>query len=109
MTYRRMNKKAEAAKLLERITPQMKVVENKSYFDRLLFYKGLKTEAELVNLEKATDLEIATIGYGIGNWHLSHGNRAQAEEYFRRIVSGKYWPAFGFIAAEVELARGMKK
>jgi tetratricopeptide (TPR) repeat protein len=109
MTYRRMNKKAEAAKLLERITPQMKVVENKSYFDRLLFYKGMKTEAELVNLEKATDLEIATIGYGIGNWHLYHGNRAKAEEYFRRIVSGKYWPAFGFIAAEVELARGMKK
>jgi tetratricopeptide (TPR) repeat protein len=109
MTYRRMKKDAEAAKILERITPQMKVAENKSYFDRLLFYKGLKTEAELVNLEKATDLEIATLGYGLGNWHLYNGNQARAEEYFRKIVSGKYWPAFGFIAAETELARKAKK
>ena len=83
----------------------MKVKENKSYFDRLLFYQGKKQESELVNLEKATDLEIATVGYGLGNWHLYNGNRAKAEEYFRRIVSGRYWPAFGFIAAETELAR----
>lgn len=108
MTYRRMNKPAEAAKVLERITPDMKVKENKSYFDRLLFYKGLKKEEELVNVEKATDLEIATVGYGLGNWYLYNGNRAKAEELFRRIVSGKYWPAFGFIAAEAELA-GKKK
>ncbi len=105
MTYRRMNKPAEASKVLERITPEMKVKENKSYFDRLLFYKGLKKEGELVNVEKATDLEIATVGYGLGNWHLYNGNRAKAEEIFRKIVSGKYWPAFGFIAAEVEISR----
>lgn len=108
MTYRRMNKPAEAAKVLDRITPDMKVKENKSYFDRLLFYKGLKKESDLVNVEKATDLEIATVGYGLGNWHLYNGNRAKAEELFRKIVGGKYWPAFGFIAAETELARGKK-
>ncbi|MDX2033654.1 MAG: tetratricopeptide repeat protein [Blastocatellia bacterium] len=105
MTYRRMKKDAEAAKVLERITPQMQVRENKSYFDRLLLYKGLKKEADLVNLEKASDLDIATVGYGLGNWHLYNGNRDRANEYFRKIVSGKYWPAFGFIAAETELAR----
>jgi tetratricopeptide (TPR) repeat protein len=105
MTYRRMKKDAEAAKVLERITPQMQVMENKSYYDRLLFYKGLKKEGDLVNLSKATDLEIATLGYGVGNWHLYNGNRAKAEEYFQRIVSGNHWPAFGFIAAEAELSR----
>ncbi|MFN0085990.1 MAG: tetratricopeptide repeat protein [Blastocatellia bacterium] len=105
MTYRRMKKDVEAAQVLERITPQMQVRENKSYFDRLLLYKGLKKEAELVNLEKASDLDIATVGYGLGNWHLYNGNRGRAEEYFRKIVAGKYWPAFGFIAAEAELRR----
>jgi tetratricopeptide (TPR) repeat protein len=105
MTYRRAKKNAEAAKILDRITPNMKVKENQSYFDRLLFYKGLKQESEIFNLEKASDLEIATVGYGLGNWHWYNGNRAKAEEYFRKITSGKYWPAFGFIAAEVELAR----
>ncbi len=109
MAYRRLNKTAHAALILARITPTMKVKENKSYFDRLLFYQGKKQESELVNLEKATDLEIATVGYGLGNWHLYNGNRAKAEEYFRRIVSGRYWPAFGFIAAETELVRMGKK
>ncbi len=108
MTYRRMKKDAEAAKVLEKIAPQMQVKENRSYYDRLLFYKGLKSETDLINVEKATDLEIATVGYGIGNWHLYNGNRAKAEDYFRRIVGGKYWPAFGFIAAEAELARKQK-
>lgn len=105
MTYRRMNKDAEAARVLAKITPELRVKENKSYFDRLLFYKGLKKEEELINIAKATDLEIATVGYGLGNWHLYNGNQARGEEYFRKIVAGKYWPAFGFIAAEAELAR----
>ncbi|MEW6211200.1 MAG: tetratricopeptide repeat protein, partial [Acidobacteriota bacterium] len=104
MTYRRMKKEREAASVLERITTAMKVVENKSYFDRLMFYKGLKTESDIVT-DKLTDLEIATIGYGFGNWHLYNGNREKAKEYFQKIVGGKYWPAFGFIAAETELAR----
>ncbi|MCI0665923.1 MAG: tetratricopeptide repeat protein [Acidobacteria bacterium] len=106
MTYRRMKKDPEASRVLEKITPAMLVKENKSYYERLLLYKGLKKEEELVNVEKATDLEIATVGYGIGNWYFYNGNRVKAEEYFRKIVSGKYWPAFGFIAAEAELARG---
>jgi tetratricopeptide (TPR) repeat protein len=105
MSYRRLKKDAEAQQVLARITPQMEIKENRSYFDRLLFYKGLKPEAELINFEKATDLEIATVSYGIGNWHLYQGNAAKAQEYFRRIVGGKAWSAFGFIAAEAELAR----
>ncbi len=105
MTYRRMKKDQEAARILEKITPAMMVKENKSYYERLLFYKGLKKENDLVNVEKATDLEIATVGYGIGNWFLYNGDHGKANEYFQKIVSGKYWPAFGFIAAESELAR----
>jgi tetratricopeptide (TPR) repeat protein len=108
MTYRRLNRPADAAKILEPITPESKVKENKSYFKRLLFYKGLTNEEELIKPKEPkdfTDSELATVGYGLGNWHLYNGNRAKAEEHFRRIVSGKFWPAFGFIAAEVELAR----
>lgn len=104
MSYRRGGKNAEAARALARITPDMKVEENKSYFDRLMLYKGLKKESEILN-DKLTDLELATVGYGIANWHLYEGNKAKAKELFQRITSGKYWPAFGFIAAETELTR----
>lgn len=104
MTYRRMNKTAEAARVIERITPDMKVEENRSYFDRLLLYKGLKKESDLIT-DKMSDLEVATVGYGIGNWHLYNGNRDRSKEHFEKVVSTRYWPAFGFIAAETELAR----
>jgi Flp pilus assembly protein TadD len=104
MTYRRSGRKAEADRVLDRITPDMKVEENKSYFDRLLLYKGLKKEDEILRPD-LTDLELATVGYGIANWRYYNGDRAGAEGLLRKIVAGKYWPAFGFIAAEAELAR----
>ncbi|MFY9607221.1 MAG: tetratricopeptide repeat protein [Blastocatellia bacterium] len=106
MSYRRQGKTSQGARVLERITPDLKVEENKAYFDRLMFYKGLKKESDVIN-DKMTDLEIATVGYGIANWHLYNGDKAKAKEQFQRIVSGKYWPAFGFIAAETELT-GMR-
>ncbi|SRR5258706_5713133 len=105
MTLRRLNKPDEAAKVLEKITPGMKITGSPFYHQRLLFYKGLKKEAEIFDPAKAGDLELATVGYGLGNWYLYNGNPAKAKEMFEKIVQGKYWPAFGFIAAEQELAR----
>jgi tetratricopeptide (TPR) repeat protein len=104
MTYRRLEKDYEAAQVLERIGMNMKVEENKSYYDRLLMYKGIKKESEIVH-DKLTDLELATIGYGVGNWYLYNGDIVKARALFQKITDGKYWPAFGFIAAETELKR----
>ena len=47
----------------------------------------------------------ATGAYGVGNWHLYNNRRADAERVFRQIVAGGQWGAFGYIAAEAELAR----
>lgn len=105
MSYRRAGKKTEGARVLDRITAEMKPGENRAYFDLLLFYKGLKQESEVYNPEKQPELDQATIGYGIGNWHLYNGDERRAKEVFKRVVSGTFWPAFGFIAAETELVR----
>jgi tetratricopeptide (TPR) repeat protein len=104
MTYRRMKKEYEAAEVLERIKMNMKVEENKSYYDRLLMYKGIKKESDIVT-DKLTDLEMATVGYGVANWYLYTGDKVKAKAMFDKIIAGKYWPAFGFIAAETELKR----
>jgi hypothetical protein len=82
----------------------MKVVEDQMYFDRLLFYKGLKKESEIFH-DRLDDRQKATIGYGVGNWHLYNGNRDRAKQVFERVLGSKEWAAFGFIAAENELAR----
>lgn len=110
MSLRRAGKTAEAAQVLERITAEMKIEGNENlYFSRLMLYKGLKTEADLPlpapSDDMASELRAATLGYGIGNWHLYNGNTEKAREYFQRAVATKAWPAFGSICAENDLAR----
>lgn len=105
MTLMRLDRKAEADKILARITPEMDIIENTSYHRRLLMYKGQETPEALLDTTTADDLTIATQGYGVGNWHLVTGDTAKAREIFEKVVSGRSWSAFGFIAAEADLAR----
>ncbi len=105
MTLRRMGRDADAAKVLELIQEDMDIIENAAYHKRLLMYKGLMTPADLIHTATATDVDLATMGYGVGNWYLYNGDRAKANETFEKVVAGGYWPAFGYIASEVELTR----
>lgn len=105
MALRRLNRDADAEKLLEPITEEMEIIENHAYHKRLLMYKGLLRPEDLLDVRNASDLDLATMGYGVGNWHLCEGNRAKAVEIFEKVVAGGYWPAFGYIASEADLAR----
>lgn len=105
MTLRRLGRWDDAIKVIDNITEGMDVEENQSYYDLLNFYKGQKSKEDIFVLDKASDLELATLGYGIGCWYLYNADEATAKSYFEKIVKTKYWPAFGFIAAEAELSR----
>jgi tetratricopeptide (TPR) repeat protein len=104
MTLRRLERKAEADALLEPITPDMDIIENASYHDLLMMYKGSLTPE---SLSSGSGLDGATKGYGVANWHLYHGRKEQARAIVTEIVESNaaQWPAFGYIAAEAELAR----
>jgi tetratricopeptide (TPR) repeat protein len=105
MTLMRLGRKAEATRVLERITPKMDILENQSYHRRLLMYKGLETPQALLDTSKADDTTIATQGYGVGNYYFVTGETAKAKEVFQKVTSGGGWNAFGFIAAEADLQR----
>ncbi len=105
MTYRRLGREAEAQKVLAPIQPEMKILENHSYHKRLLMYKGLVPPDSLLDVKNSSDLDIATQGYGVGNWFLYHGEKEKAQAMFRKVVQGRHWAAFGYIAAEAELKR----
>lgn len=105
MTLMRLNRKVEAAKVLERITPKMDILENGSYHRRLLMYKGLEKPEALLDPANADDLTIATQGYGVGNYYFVTGDEARAKPIFEKVVAGRQWNAFGFIAAEADLQR----
>jgi tetratricopeptide (TPR) repeat protein len=105
MTLMRLGRKADAAKVLERITAKMNILENGSYHRRLLMYKGLEKPETLLDTASADALTIATQGYGVGNWYFVNGDRTRAREIFERVVAGPQWSAFGYIAAEADLQR----
>lgn len=105
MTYMRMGNTAAAATVLERITPKMDILENASYHRRLLMYKGLEKPEALLDTANADDLTIATQGYGVGNYYFVTGDREQARTIFDRVLAGRQWAAFGYIAAEVDRSK----
>lgn len=106
MTLRRLDRASQAAAVLEPIHAEMDIIENVSYHRLLLMYKGeLAAETLVEEAEAGGGLENATLGYGLGNWHLYNGRRKLAEAAFRNILKGPQWAAFGYIAAEADLQR----
>lgn len=106
MTLRRLGKDAEAAQVLRPIVADMDIIENDAYHRLLLMYKGRVSADSLWSEARAgSALQSATMAYGIGNWHSFNGRADRAQEIFRAILESPQWAAFGYIAAEAELAR----
>jgi tetratricopeptide (TPR) repeat protein len=105
MTLRRLGRDAEAKKVLEPITPALDVMENTAYHRRLLLYKGQFSVDSLLNPASANELQFVTQGYGVANWYLANGDSAKANEILDKVLASNYWAAFGFIAAEADVAR----
>ena len=107
MSLRRLGRDAEAAQVLVPIRRDMNVVENDTYHRLLLLYKTELPLDSVLSVGPSGEMSVtdATAAYGVGNWHLYNGRRAEAERMFRRILAGGQWGAFGYIAAEAEIAR----
>jgi hypothetical protein len=107
MTLRRLNRPEEAAKVLLPIRAGMDVIENTGYYRLLLMYKGEIPFETLADETKKQEASAAShsIMYGLGNWHLYNGRKAEAAEVFRQIVASDQWTSFGYIAAEADLKR----
>lgn len=113
MTLRRAGDEAGAARLLAAVPdglPDEAFVEGPSYYRRLRMYRGELAPDDLLNPGRGTqqihNLETiyATQGYGVGNWFLYNGDTARARAVFERILEGRSTGAFGYIAAELDLA-----
>ncbi|MGH9367313.1 MAG: tetratricopeptide repeat protein [Thermoanaerobaculia bacterium] len=107
MTLRRLDREAEARRVLEPIVEGMDVIENDDYERLLRMYQGKVSPESLLEEASASGsaLGLATVGYGVGNWYLYNGRRQEAFATFRRILEGGQWPSFGYIAAEADSKR----
>jgi tetratricopeptide (TPR) repeat protein len=104
MSLSRAGRGTEAKAMLDR-RPDNKPVAN-AYTRRLQLYRGEIGPDAVVTAADTDELQIATLAYGLGNWHLVRGDKAQARKWFERSVQASGgWPGFGFIVSEVELRR----
>ncbi len=109
VTLRRAGRNDDAAKILDRASPDLKVKGDEAYLDRLLLFKGVKTEEEVAKRMATDNLQLPTVAYGLGVWHLLNGRQARAREYFEKATTPPaQLAAFGSVAAYYELQR-MKK
>ena len=108
MSLSRAGRGAEAKAMLDRMLdrrPDFKPVTN-AYTRRLQLYRGEIAPEAVVTAADTDDVQVATLAYGLGNWYLVRGDKAQARRWFERSVQSGGWPGFGFIVSEVELRRG---
>ena len=100
MSLSRAGRGNEAKAMLDR-RPEKPVTN--AYTRRLQLYRGEIGPDAVVTAADTDDVQVATLAYGVGNWYLLRGDKAQARHWFERSVQSGGWPAFGFIASEAEL------
>jgi tetratricopeptide (TPR) repeat protein len=107
MTLTRLGRTEEAAEVMEAISEDMEIVENDAYHQLLLLFRGDRTLEDVVGpAGTEATLQSTTLAYGIGAWHLMEGRTTEAHQTWERVMQGRsQWPAFGYLAAEGELAR----
>ncbi|HBX65509.1 MAG: hypothetical protein CL670_02715 [Balneola sp.] len=104
MTLRKLGRDMEAGNLLSQVSPNMQLIENTSYHELLMVFKGVFSPDELLGDEN-TALDNATLGYGLGFWHDINGRPGRAQQIWQNVYDGGNWAAFGYIASEAELAQ----
>ena len=107
MTLRRLGRDEEARRVLDGVTADMDVIENRDYQRLLLMYKGETTPERLLAdaAKEKSGVGYATIAYGVGNWHVYNGRPEKSLRLFLELMQLPQRTSFGYIAAEAELQR----
>ncbi len=105
MTLRRLDQPDAAAEVIAAIPPDIEVIEDEAYLQRLRLYRGELMPEDLLAEGIDDSLLLVTQGYGVGNWYLYEGEPERAAEIFQRVLDTGAPAAFAYIAAEADLQR----
>jgi len=103
MSLSRAGRTADAQALLDSRPDSLPA--GNAYAQRLRLYRGETAPDSVITAADTSDIAVATLSYGVGNWYLVHGDTTRARAWFERSVRSGGWPAFGFIVSELELRR----
>jgi tetratricopeptide (TPR) repeat protein len=104
LTLRRLGERQRAHALLAAITRDLDVIENHAYHRLLLFYKGALPR-DAIAREGGNAVQDVTTAYGLAVHDALAAGDTLATPFARIVETSSSWAAFGYIAAEAELAR----
>ncbi len=105
LALRRAGRENEAQGLLGDLNEPLTILENESYRQLCLLFRGERTPEQVLGDFQPGTTEFATRGYGVACWQKLRGHEREARELLSRIVGHGPRNAFGCIAAEVDLKR----
>ena len=103
MILRELNREEDANKILKEITSEMEIIENHSYYNLCLFYKGVIEEQNLIDLGEGSAND--AVMYGIGNWYRYNNQEEKGNQILNELLERDSWNSFGFIAAESKMTK----
>jgi len=106
LTAKRTGDSAAVARLLAGVDADADLLENENYRRLLVYFRGDLPAHGLLPADSLSSLNDVTTAYGLAAWRMFGGNAGGAMPLFHRILAARsQWPAFGYIAAEAELAQ----
>jgi tetratricopeptide (TPR) repeat protein len=92
----------EADAALARVPPDPSLHENFAYQALIQLFRGDRSVGD-VRAAMESEVDIATIGYGLAHWYRVRNDHNRSREQLRRVLDSPQWAAFGYIAAEADL------
>ena len=105
IVLRKMGRQKDADQHLKEVSGDMEIIENHDYYDIVVMYKAGDETTLKGKTQNQESISNATLGFALGTYYQLKGDKAKAKELFEKVVAGKQWSSFGYIAAETELAR----
>lgn len=107
MILRRLGRNEEAEQLLGTFAGLVDEYDEQAagYHERMELYSGRRSGDELREAIMADPIQVATLGYGLGNWYLYNGERDKAEAVFDEVLTSGARYAFAYLAAQSDRER----
>jgi len=106
MTASRGGELSVAKNYIDKVNPDMNIVENFVYHKICLHFQQTLSEFDLREFAKTQAQSSQTaVEYALANWELFHNKPEIAAPAFRKIIRGQDWNSFAYIAAEADLTR----
>lgn len=103
MIHRRMGNPDAAVAALSDISSDMTIIENMSYHELCLLYRG-DISIDAMMAANGDDPSNAAVAYGIANYYYYNGDKEKSDQMLQSILEGSSWASFGYIAAEADAA-----